>query len=137
MKEKKPNVVEIDVEIYKMHVVVFWETSIEDIAAWGKKHGCETSDQWIKDANETIDGATGACIWFGDDNRDLVMWLKKRPQTASDFGTLYHELYHAVDLIADGANFEMSMKDTEPRAYLYEFLITRCNQFFWSRKRKI
>lgn len=132
---KKGKYLEIPVILYRMTVVVFWETGISDIAAFAKKHKCAISDTWITNAEETIKNASGACMPLGENNRDLLIWLKEKPKEARQYGVLYHELYHAVDFIADGTGLDTGLQGTESRAFLFEYLVTTCNRYFWSQKR--
>ena len=119
---KKLKHLEINLAIYRCHDIIFWETTVDEIAVWGKKNKLTISEKWIEDFKETVKGASGACLSFGYDNRDRVIWLKERPHKATQYGVLYHELYHAVDFIADEANLDTTKNGTEARAYIFEYL---------------
>jgi len=58
----------------------------------------------------------------------------------NSYGILYHELYHAVDYIARNIDGETILynehKNSEPRAYLYQYLANQANTFFWGNKMK-
>lgn len=53
-----------------------------------------------------------------------VIWLPRIPETAFEFGVLYHEVYHAVDFILRKKGVE---DRGEPYAYLLGYVI---HQFF-------
>ena len=75
--------------------------------------------------------AAGITIQLGDNNTDILVWLKRRPKTAREYGTLYHELSHALDFIAESHNLK---EETEAKAYIYEFMATECNMVLWQYK---
>jgi hypothetical protein len=127
------NVLEIDVELFHLHVEIFWETDFPTIAQFVKKRGCEVTDEWIQHNIALHKRCDGTCQNIGEGNADVMVWLRKRPTKASEYKTLYHELYHAVDLIADSHNLH---GEREARAHLYGFLITKCNQYFWGKPQK-
>lgn len=121
----------IPVSIYRMTVAVFWEINLADALLYCKERGCSLS---IKEAKEIVsfaDGAAGLASNIGAKNTDVLVWLRERPRRASSYGTLYHELYHAVDYIS--ASHKLS-DEREARAYLFEYLATQCNRFFWGKK---
>src|SRR3990167_7026996 len=117
--------IEIYVPIYKMSVIVTWEQDIDRIIKTAKKHGVKISNEWKGKFNKCSEGANGVCMIIGDANTDIIVWLKEKPLKASQFGTLYHELYHAVDNIAADHNLE---NEREARAYVFEFLVNKCNK---------
>ena len=125
------NKLEINVKLYRLHVLIFWEVKIETIVRHAKKRRCSISDQWVTDISEDVKIASGVCARLGDDNTDIMVWLKKRPKTAGEFGVLYHELFHAVDYITESHNLA---DEKEARAFLYEFLANECNQYFWRKR---
>ena len=98
------------------------------------KHGVPiTEDDWGKEFSKHIDNKTciGLAILYGDDNSDVLVWLKKRPEKCSEYGVLYHELYHAVDSIIESRNL---FEEKESPAFIYEYLAMECNNYFWSKK---
>jgi len=128
---RKENFLSINVEIYRLHVVVTWETKAEQIAIYAKKHGITVAKRFIDDFEENSREALGLCMKFENDNPDLIVWMERRPKKASEYATLYHELYHAVDSISESRNLD---KEEEARAYVFEYLVTQANKFFWPLK---
>ena len=131
----------IEVVLYRLHVVVFIGWSVDDIVQWGLDgqidhwQFTESWKTWTRNASET---AKGWCTNYGGNgNSDVVTWLKDRPTKASEYGTLWHELVHAVDKIANqadpGAHFYDDSWQSEPRAFLYEYLAVEISKVLWNR----
>jgi hypothetical protein len=125
---------DIPCAIYRVHVVVTWGTTIAEIARYAFRHHVRLSLTWIKTVEQEIgDGGCSGCTFnFGDGNTDILVWLRTRPKKASNFGTLYHELYHATRAIAESHSF---VKEEEAQAFLYEHLATACNRVLWNARR--
>ena len=104
MKKKQVKKIEIPVQIYRMSVVVFFGATMNEIIKWGIKNNIQEkrfTDEWKKWVGDTIkEQPNGFAINYGDNNRDILIWLKKQPKVSSEFGWLYHELYHAVYIIS-------------------------------------
>lgn len=121
----------INLAVYRLHVIVTWDTSAEEIAEYSEAHGCDVSKRFVSDFKEHAEDALlGLCMKLHNENPDVLVWLKQRPRRASDYGTLYHELYHAVDDISKSRNLD---DEAESRAYIFEYLVTEANKFFWRR----
>lgn len=123
---------EVWLAIYRLSVVVSWETSKKDLLQFAKRRGVTATEEiWGKkfDRLSSNTKCNGFCTYFGDDNQDILVWLRKRPQTVVECGVLYHELYHAVDKIIESRNL---YHEAESPAYIYEYLATQCNIFFWN-----
>lgn len=121
----------INVGIYRLHVIVTWETTPAEISRYSKQHGVPVAKNFEKEFTENTKDAIGLCMELVKGNPDVLVWLAKQPKRATSYGTLYHELYHAVDSISDSRNLG---DELEARAYLYEYLVTEANKFFWSRR---
>ena len=129
MKKIMKNLVAIPIIPFRLHVLVAWEIPIEEIVKCVKKHGTkEISDEWIRDFKEHTKKSLGLCYEIGG-SRDILVFLKKRPQTASEYGVLYHELYHAVDTITESSQL---LQYEHSRAFIFEYLANECNGYFWS-----
>ena len=119
----------VDLRTYQCAVVVTWEPNIDTIIKHVIKKGVEISKEWKGRFTNCSQDADGVCMTLGDKNTDILVWLKNKPLKARSFGTLYHELYHAVDHIAASHNLET---EREARAYIFEHLINACNQVLWA-----
>jgi len=136
MKNKN---IEIRVPIYRMSVIIFFDSTLDEIIKYGIKHKIKKerfSNNWKEEVKDMIDSdINGFTVDYGENNRDILIWLRKKPEKMSEYGVLYHELYHAVDIIAvdcdDSHMFYNKHGMSEPRAYLYEFLINCCNTVLW------
>lgn len=131
----EPNTLIINVPLYALVVTVIWDVDMEGIKKYARRHKVEAqlSEKWIKDVAKAMKDARGLCAHLGYNNTDVLVWLKERPTKATEYGVLYHELYHAVDWIARPHNLK---KEIEARAYLFEYLVTECNKFLWNEKDK-
>lgn len=140
MKNPKTNVLEIkmNLPLYRRHVVLAIGHTPRMLreAASDMGLGDLTSEWWAK-VDGALSDAKGITTNFGDGNSDILIWLRKTPVEFDEYGTLYHELYHAVELIASQIDPNHLMNDnegmSEARAYLYEYLATECNRTLWTR----
>ncbi len=64
-----------------------WETDVAWIMRHAKKHGVAASQKkfgkWLAKAIDK-EQCRGLCMNYGDRNTDQLIWLRKRPQRASD-----------------------------------------------------
>ena len=125
--KKKVYDIEIKLPLFKCHVLVLWDYTGKEIQKWGNAHGCSITDKWVRDFEEWKENAEGVCMRLGEGNKDVLVWLKKKPEKMSEYGTLYHELSHATDHIID----DHLLEGTEVRAYIIEYLINECNKVLW------
>lgn len=133
---KKATHIAIHLAIYRLSVVVFFGTSIDEMIKLGIKRGIDKdffTEEWKKDCEETMDRATGICVNYGYENNDVLVWLKERPIKLVQYATLTHELYHAVDNVAQSRSFECH-ENQEPKAYLFEYLFNEVCHILWARK---
>lgn len=131
---------EVPVPFYKCHVVLAIEATTDEIVQWGIKHKIDEksfSKEWrdcLSDLTEGSDCA-GICMTYGDNNPDLLIALKKRPTNSAEYGVLYHEISHVVDSIAVRVDADTMLFNkrgmSEPRAYLFEYIITAFNRMLW------
>ena len=133
-KERKIKFLEIHLKIYRIAVVVFIGATKKEIMQVANKRGVTITEKWGKDFDEVYNDtrANGFCMELGDDNCDLLVYLKKFPRKASEYGTLYHELWHATYEIIKSRNL---WKEEESPAFIYEYLATECNRNFWGKKK--
>ena len=127
---------EIYLAIYRLAVVVTWETSLGDILAFARRGKVEiTRERWGKDFSEYADDphCNGLTMLLGDDNADVLVWLRHRPKKASEYGVLYHELFHAVQQIVKSRNLG---DEIESPAFLFEYLANQCNKVLWAQSRR-
>ncbi len=131
----KDKFISISLDIYRCHVIVTWESNPDKIMAWAKKHGVkEFQKDWKEVFKDNSDKANGITIELGKNNNDVLIWLKEKPEKLSQFGTLYHELYHATDQVAINHAMDFT-KEIEGRAYIFEYLANQCNLILWTIKK--
>ena len=127
------NFLAINVPIYRLHVLITWGTTPEQIRKYSAKHKLELAESFEREfKGHLADGALGLCMEPKANNADILVWMKERPLRASSYGTLYHELYHAVDSISESRSLA---DEPEARAYVFEYLVTEANRFFWSKQK--
>ena len=130
MKKNVHKLIEIFVTLYRLTVVIAWETDLREVLKFCQKR-CSLTEKEIQEIAEYGEEANGITVNLGEYNTDILIWLKKRPKKASEYGNLYHELHHATFHIAKSHNLNNEM---EAQAYLYEYLATQANQYFWKKK---
>lgn len=128
MKKKESKYIEIFLAIYRCTVVITWEQNKQKIIKAMQRCGIHLTDDWQKDFHYYGEKATGVCMALGDGNTDILVWLKERPRKAKQYGVLYHELFHAVDILSDSHNLG---GEKEARAFLYEYLVNEANRILW------
>jgi len=131
-KRKEKKYIDIFIEIYKMNLIIFWDSTGEEIAKYVKKYSKLDSES-IKDLNKDINsGCAGFSGSLYKDGIDKIIWLKEKPEKVHTFGVLYHELHHAVEFIADDKGFNgSSITSKEAKAYLFEYIVNYCNTKLW------
>ena len=126
----------IYVPIYRISVIVFMGSSLNRIIKIGIEKGINKerfTNEWKNWFIAETEKAIGVTLEYGNDNKDVLIWLKEKPEKLSQYATLYHELYHAVDHIADSRAFNPVDKISEPKAYLFEYLFTKVSEVLWNR----
>lgn len=136
MKKKWPdNILVVPLPMYRLHIIIAWDMPLRDAAKHCQRHGCELTEEWITEVAAFAEGGNGLCVNLGRGNSDCLIWMKTglyRDSKASEYGTLYHEIFHAVDKITKSHNLH---GEEECRAYIFEWIATECNKYFWNRKR--
>ena len=130
-KKEHADFVSINLPLYRRHVIVAINADSKSIIDYGRTHGMDEevlTNDWCENLRKTDDdGCQGFCQHFGDNNNDVLVSIRKMPETLPQLGCLLHELYHAVDLMAhqmdEGCAFTGGSGVSEPRAYLYEHVV--------------
>jgi len=123
----------VHLSIFRVAVVVTWETDKAWIMNHARRHNIAATEEGIgKELSRHIekDGCLGLCVYFGDGNADVLVWLRERPERASQYGVLYHELHHAARRVSKDRN----LKGAEAEAFIFEYLANECNSFLWPKK---
>lgn len=131
IKDKKfTNFIHIFIHIFKMAVIVVWDCTMEEAIQHARNNGYKISEDWEKFLKPTTANTDGQTTFLGDENADLLVWLKRKPIDSKTFGVFYHEIYHVVDYIA--SYFKLK-HDEHTRAYLYEFIVGEAHKFLWKK----
>ena len=126
---KEKNTFVIHVPTYRISVVVTWEQDIKKIVTWAKKQGVKNvSKEWQDEFVKQKETAAGLCMSLGKNNTNVFVWLCERPERTSQYGNLYHELYHAVDRIKENCSLA---EEKESPAFIFEYLANECNRRLW------
>lgn len=128
MKKKESKFILINVNLFRCHVLITWEEDKDIIFTYANKEGVKLEESWKDTFKEATTDAIGSCMNLNVGNTDIIVWLKKRPIKLSEYGVLYHELHHAVGMIAKQHNFE---DETEAMAYTYEYLVNEAHEILW------
>ena len=134
MKKQKQFYIQIPVDIYRLHVIVAWGASKDQIMALAKESNVQVTENGFGAtfAGLYAGSSSGFCMEFGENgNTDVLVYLRRRPRKTTEYGTLYHELFHTVQSIIKDHDLHA---ETESPAYLYEYLATECNKYFWRLK---
>jgi len=137
----QPEWVCIHVDLYRVALVIGVRPTIEAIVAHGLANGisrASLSKDWREVVGAAIPLCAGFTTTFGKGNRDILIWLRERPRLPN-ISILLHELYHATDEIANGADNNYSLRgaegSSEARAFLFEYLARRAIEAFVKRRR--
>ena len=138
MKKINHKAIIVLLPIYSRSIIVVFEWNFSQILSLAKSHQIKV-DKFSQQMKDAFYGQ-GLCCQFGDDNVDILIWCKVFPDRASNYGVLYHEIYHAVDAIAHQIDPTCGLyaQDglSEARAYLYEYIVTCCNKVLWAKETK-
>lgn len=113
----------IPLVIYPLSVVVsMGETDAELLKAlkkeWPHKPAHEIEESQLFD-NGPWDGML---VTFA--NNEIVLRLKRKPKTCADYGSLAHEIFHAVDMVMLRVGMKLHPNSNEAYAYLTSYLTT-------------
>lgn len=118
MKQKSKNFI-IPLVVYPFDVMVsLGETDVEVVNRLNK-FGIDTSDNSMWNFEEN---GIGRCIIFP--TNQLLLRLAHYPISNEDFGTLQHEIFHAVHFLMRKLRMKLNMKNDEAYAYLIGYLTT-------------
>lgn len=131
-KTNKYTIIEIPLIIYPVHMIVMMNTDYSEIKQHLISNKVSISPQFEKAIRGWLDAPNtkGYCCAYGyKENPDVLILLKSRPKKASEYGILYHEIYHATDRLSRS----LGLIGFETKAYLFQYLITECNRVLWKQ----
>src|SRR3990172_6562087 len=106
--------IQIPLLLYRISVIVFFGESVEKMVQIGIKQGINSkrfTHDWKGYLQKEMDNNTqGMVVDYGENNKDVLIWVQQKPKKLSEYAILYHELYHAVDHIAHSRNFSFEDK---------------------------
>lgn len=120
--------IECYLELYRCTVLITYETEYKDISSYLKKRKFILAPDWKKAFEELRPNALGVCMDLKENNPDVLVWISKKPTNAKEYGTLYHEIHHATDLVLTSHNMR---SEREAAAYIFEFIVNTANHYFW------
>lgn len=125
--KKESKFIQLYLDIYDVTVLVTWEKDAKKIIKHLDKISInKTEPEFSRHIEKLLQrGIGGFCTDFGTDK---VIWIQKRPEKNSEYGVLYHELYHSVDHISRDKSME---SEWEAKAYMFQYLVEHCNKVLW------
>jgi hypothetical protein len=107
----------IDLHIYQFDVMVSIGETDDELDKKLKKYGIEDEDKLLcmfesRGVGRTVSFKGG----------QTLIRCKNYPRTSEDFGTLAHEIFHAVHYIMERINFQVTLDNSEPFAHLIGYL---------------
>lgn len=113
MKRKKLNVI-IPCVVYPFDIMFSFGETDEELRKQVERRGAKWSDGMK---------CTGKGLFYMSDNNESIVRLYNFPTTPTHYGTLQHEIFHAVTFIMDkvGMKFEL-LKSDEAYSYLIGYL---------------
>lgn len=83
-----------------------------------KKLKSKGIDKNLEDCS--LEGKRGRCVMF--EGGQTLIRLKGLPKNCEDYGTIAHEIFHAVAFLFNRIGIKLSMESDEAFAYAIEFL---------------
>lgn len=138
MKNQK-KVIKIDIEMFRRSVIVFFGQTTDEVIKWIKDHIDDQktiTQEYIDMIKAGIDGPGDAFMYPATpDGPDALIYMHKIPKLRLEYGSLYHELIHAVDHLAKRIDENCFLYDknghSETRAYMYQYLVNTLNGQLW------
>lgn len=121
----------IVVRVYGIGVLFSFGQTQERLLVVAKKNGFKEKDMHLFDQRPNIPG------WCVHDNSTrAVVVLRDWPLTASDYGCLNHEIFHACDFTLRNIGFILSDDSKEAWAYMVGYVTAQVYNVLWSEKYK-
>lgn len=120
----KPGFQLVPMAIYGRKVLFCFGMDAAGVATTLKDEMENVSQEDLAYAEEAISekGYAGRCLLLPSGN--LVVHLVDAPNTATDLGTLAHEIFHVAETYLASIGMKLSDDSTEAYAYLIGFLTT-------------
>ena len=84
----------------------------------------------LQEILDDIDDSSTGRSFSITDSGPFLLWMPRIPETAVEFGTLSHEVFHTVCFIMKGIGAEFSDDSEEPYAYLVGYLTEKILKTF-------
>jgi hypothetical protein len=75
LKAISKHLLQLHLELYRLHVIIAWELPIHDVAKYCRRNGCSITDDWIRSRASFAAGANGICTNLGEQDT-----LDRRPR---------------------------------------------------------
>jgi len=106
----------IPLVVYPFDVMVSIGETDKELKKQLEKNNCKWDD--LLQIPEIT--GTGRCLQM--ETGQTVIRLKSFKKTADSYGTLQHEIFHAVQFLMKRLEMKLSMKNCEAYAYLIQYL---------------
>ena len=88
------------------------------------------AQQWLSE-NEEYDGSFSV-----ESDNYTLLWVKKLPESITDYGTLLHEIEHCTFEILNSRGIKHTDESDEAFAYLFGWLYEEIEKFIQDEKEK-
>ena len=103
----------VSTEIYGFSLKVVIEHDLKAAVAYISKFDKECTSDFLK-------GCNGA--YFEPEKHPAIIWLPKNPETPKEYGTLSHEVLHAVIALSRIVGLTLSEDSEEAFTYLQGYI---------------
>ena len=94
-----------------------------------RKYHTQEQTDGIIEAADINEHSTGKTI-YNQVHNAFIVWMPRLPQTAAEFGTLSHEIFHAVQALMINIGASLSDDSEEAYAYLIGYITKRVLEEF-------
>ena len=117
----------INIDIYKRDVMVCF---CDKVMLERKLKQYDIDRACLQEIVDEIDDSSTGRSFAITDSGPFLLWMPRIPETAVEFGTLSHEVFHTVCFIMKGIGAEFSDDSEEPYAYLVGYLTEKILKAF-------
>ena len=117
----------ISIDIYKRDVMVCF---CDKVMLERKLKQYDIDCACLQEILDDIDDSSTGRSFSITDSGPFLLWMPRIPETAVEFGTLSHEIFHTVCFVMKGIGAEFSDDSEEPYAYLVGYLTEKILKAF-------
>lgn len=112
----------LNLGIYPFDIIFSFGNTNQEIAELLERYEIADSDIELAMMDDDMIGRT---VMF--ETNQTIIRMKSLPLTPKEYGTLFHEIFHAVTFIMDTIGMKLKVRvSDEAYAYLIDFITTQC-----------